>query len=136
MDWVKDHLKELKLASDNAARPAFASQSPVNLNKLGEEFLSESGMRKYIEDNKDFLLSECKKMGNENPYQVQENAFKVMDEYKFDDAFYAKLLKFAFDKGTTPAVLRRVAGIHLRNVCLDSLGMDRDDIDKHTPTSV
>lgn len=133
MEWVKNILKEVKLASDNAATPAFAAHSPINLNSLGEKFLTDSGLKNYVDTNKDFLLKECGDRGVANPYEVQQQAFKLMDEYKFDDAFYANLQKFVFEKGTTIDVLRRVGGIYLRNVCLDSLGMKRDDIDRHVP---
>ena len=135
MEWVKGILKEVKLASDNAATPAFAAHSPINLNALGDKFLNESGLKNYIDTNKDFLLNQCRDHGVENPYEVQQHAFKLMDGYKFDEAFYQNLQKFAFEKGTTIDVLRRVGGIYLRNVCLDSLGMNRADIDKHTPTA-
>ena len=134
MEWVKELLKEVKLASDNAATPAFAAQSPVNLNALGDTFLLQSGLKEYIDKNKDFFLDECRTKGSANPYEVQQYSFKLMDEYKFDEAFYDRIKKFAFDKGTTPAILRRVGGIYLRNVCLDSLGMERDDIDQHVPS--
>jgi hypothetical protein len=60
---------------------------------------------------------------------VQEHIFKAFDILKLDTAFEDRLKKFAYDKGTTLAVLRRVGAIHFRNLCLDNFGMNREEID-------
>lgn len=133
MGWVKDTLKELKISSDNAGNKAFASQSPLNLTKLGEDWLKESGLEEYINLNKDYYLNLCDEKKDTNPYEVQKHIFSLFDELRFDSALEDKLKKFAYDKGTTMAVIRRIGGIYLRNLCLEKFGMNKDDIDKHSP---
>lgn len=135
MTWVKEKLGELKLANDNAQNPAFGAKSPVNLNATGEKWIEESGLKEYIDKNREYFLGICKDKKETNPYEVQDYIFKLFDELKFDPAFEDKLKKFAFEKGTTMGILRRIGGIYLRNLCLESFGMSKDDIDKHSPES-
>ncbi len=40
---------------------------------------------------------------------------------------------FAFAQGTTMNIMRRVAAIHFRNLCLTAFGMKTEDIDQHEP---
>ena len=133
MKWVQDILRELKLLTDNSAKPAFATHSPVNLNETGKQWLVESGLGKYVEDSKEYFLKMCQEKKDTNPYEVQKHIFRLLDEHTFDAAFEDKLKKFAFEKGTTMAVVKRIAAIHVRNLCLDTFGMNKEDIDKHKP---
>lgn len=133
MDWVKGLLKEVKLSSDNSATPAFAAHSPVNLTATGEKWLNESGLKEYIDANKDKFLQTCQEKKDTNPYEVQKHIFKVFDELPLEVAVDDKLKAFAFSKGTTMGVIRRVGAIYLRNLCLESFGMQKEDIDKHNP---
>ena len=133
MVWVKETLRDIKTGADNAANPAFAANSPVDLNETGKVWVVQSGLKEYIDSNSDYFLKECDGTKDTNPYEVQKHTFKLFDDINFDPAFEDRLKKFAFDKGTTMAVLRRVGGIYLRNICLERFGMKRDDIDKHDP---
>jgi hypothetical protein len=133
MEWVKDTLRELKISADNADNKAFSSLSPVNLTEIGEQWITESGLKDYIERNKDFYIENCAEKKDTNPYEVQKHIFSLFDEVTFEPAFEDKLKKFAFDHGTTMAVLRRIGGIYLRNICLASFGMNTEDIDRHSP---
>jgi hypothetical protein len=133
MGWVKETLKELKTASDNDSAKAFESNSPVNLNQKGEKWLEESGLKDYIEAHKDELLPLCQTHKETNPYEVQKHVFQLFDELKFEDDFENKLKAFAFAQGTTMNIMRRVAAIHFRNLCLNAFGMKTEDIDQHDP---
>jgi hypothetical protein len=133
MDWVKDTMGELKLAIDNINTKAFASHSPVNLTVAGENWLAESGLKQYLDTNKDELLKVCEEKKTTNPYEVQAHVFKYFDTMIFKDNFEDKLKKFAFEKGLTMETVRRIGAIYFRNMCLDQFGMKRDDIDKHDP---
>lgn len=134
MKWVINKLDELKLANDNAQNPAFGAKSPVNLNATGEQWIIDSGLKEYVDKNKDYFLSVCQDKKETNPYEVQNHIFKLFDELNFDPALEDKLKKFAFLKGTTMAVMRRIGAIYLRNLCLDNFGMNREDIDRHDPS--
>lgn len=134
MEWVRETVKEIKVFVDNAGTtPAFASQSPINLTPIGEQWLTESGLRDYIDTNKDTLLSQCQSKRETNPYEVQKYVFDLFDRLQLPKDVDDRVKQYAFEKGTTMAVMRRVGGIHLRNVCLDNFGMNREDIDKHAP---
>ncbi len=128
-------LKDLKVNSDNTASgiPAFSAHSPLNLTLIGETWLEESGLKKYIDSRPETFLHECQARKGENPYEVQKYAFRLLDETDFDASFEDALKKFVFEKGTTMGVLRRVGGIYLRDVCLNSFGWNRNEIDKHDP---
>jgi hypothetical protein len=133
MEWVKEILRDLKVTADNVANPAFGSKSPVNLNPTGEKWLIESGLKEYLDIHKTDLIKTCEEKKATNPYEVQEYIFKLFDTLKFESSFDDKLKKFAFEKGSTMNIVRRVGAIYFRNVCLSEFGMDREDIDKHDP---
>jgi len=133
MQWVKDILKELKISSDNESADAFGSHSPINLNKKGETWLTESGLNTYIDSHKSDLMSQCEAQRSTNPYEVQKYIFNFFDELQFDPAFDSKLKQFAFEKGTTVNILRRVGAIYFRNLCIAEFGMKAEDIDAHDP---
>ena len=136
MTWVKESLRDLKINAENARTPAFAAHSPINLNATGEQWLIDSGLKEYIDLNRDYFIKICQDKKGTNPYEVQEHTFSLFSDINFDPALDDKLKKFAFEKGTSMGVLRRIGAIHLRNLCLESFGMNKDDIDKHVPKSL
>jgi len=137
MQWVKDTLHDLQVSTDNASSvaPAFGQGSPVNLKPTGEQWLIESGWKEYIEAHKTELMQVCEEKRNTNPYEVQKHIFKAFDVLSLDTDFDDKLKKFAYEKGTSMGIMRRVGAIHFRNLCLENFGMNREDIDKHDPNA-
>jgi hypothetical protein len=133
MEWVKETLHDLKTGADNASNPAYVVHSPVNLNATGKLWITESGLRSYIDENKEVFLKTCEEKKETNPYEVQKHIFKLFDEIKFDPAFEDKLKKFCYERGTTMSVIRRIGGIYLRNLCLERFNMKKEDIDRHNP---
>ena len=136
MKWVKDALHDLKVGADNTSgpAPAFGSGSPINLKPTGEKWLSESGLKDYVEIHKDELMKICEEKRGTNPYEVQSHVFRIFDTLKLEPKFEDKLKKFAYKTGTSMSVLRRVGAIYFRNLCLDNFGMNREDIDTHNPS--
>lgn len=135
MQWVKDILNDIKTASDNTGpnKSAFGSLSPINLTPIGEDWLIKSGLKEYLGTHKDKLMKTCEDKRGTNPYEVQKYIFRIFDTLEFEPDFEDKLKKFAFEKGTTMNIMRRVGAIHFRNVCLDQFGMNKEDIDRHDP---
>ena len=133
MKWVKDTLHDLKVASDNASNPAFSAHSPVNLNVTGESWLAESGLKEYLDNHKNEIVKMCECKKETNPYEVQNHIFRIFDTLDFETSLDDKLKQFAFDKGISMSVLRRVGAIYFRNLCLENFGMKKEDIDKHDP---
>jgi hypothetical protein len=123
MEWVKEILRDLKVGVDNAtgAAPAFGAGSPIDLKPVGVEWLEQSGMKAYIDKNKTDLMARCEEKRTTNPYEVQKHIFATFDTLTFPNEVDDKLKKFAFEKGSTMAVVRRVGALYLRNLCLTRL---------------
>ena len=137
IQWLKDTVNELKTSFDNASStPAFGAHSPVNLTSVGEIWLTESGLKEYIDTYKEELMRDCEEKKGTNPYEVQKHVFKNFDVLTLKPEFDNKLKKFAYEKRTTMNVLRRVGAIYFRNLCLESFGMHEEDIDKHDPEKI
>ena len=133
IEWMKNAIKELKTASDNASSLVFDSQSPINLNSRGEEWLNTSGLKEYLDKNQKKFMSICEDKRNTNSYDVQQYIFMYFDMIEFEPEVERTLKEFAFNKGTTMNILRRVAAIYFRNLCLNEFGMKAEDIDAHDP---
>lgn len=137
MEWVKRTLDELKVNSDNQAsgQPAFASNSPVSLTPTGEIWLSDSGLKKYIDTKRTDFIRKCTDKRDSNPYEVQKHIFSFFDHVPLETDFEDRLKEFAFNKGTTIAVMRRVGAIYFRDLCLTEFGMEKGDIDTFSPST-
>lgn len=133
MEWVKDILKDLKIDSENKTVGAFARQSPVSLTETGKQALKESGLKKWVDNHDKELFSLCEEKKNSNPYEVQEYIFDHFNTLKFDQEFSDRLKKYAFDKGYSTSIMRRIGAIYFRDICLSKFGMKVEDIDKHNP---
>jgi len=134
MEWVKFILKELKITGENKDTKAFTVRSPKSLTPKGKDLLEKSGIRKYIEENKDALLELCEKKKEANPYEAQQYIFKLFDSFSFGLPSDNELKNFSYEEGISLDIIRRVGAIHFRDLCLDSFGMEKEDIDRHDPT--
>src|SRR6266851_4619314 len=103
MQWVKDTLHDLKVSAENATAPkqAFGPGSPIDLKPTGEAWLAESGLKDYIDANKDALIARCDDKKGTNPYEVQKHIFAFFDTMPFSADIDDRLKKFAFEKGTS-----------------------------------
>lgn len=133
MKWVKEKLNDIKILAENQTIGAFAHNSPVALTEIGKNVLEESGLKKWIDDNKTNLFGVCDSKKETNPYEVQSHVFNYFDTVDFGTTFGDALKKVAFDKGVSMAILRRIGAIYFRDICLENFQMKIEDIDKHTP---
>lgn len=109
----------------------FQSQSPISLTDVGNKFLKESGLKDYIDFNKEKLFSDCHKLKKiSTAYDIQEVAFAFFDTVKFETGFEKKLENFTYQQGIDLKILRRIGGIYLRNLLIKKLGMNEKDIGK------
>lgn len=136
VEWIKTAINDVRINAENNASktPGFIAHSPVNLTRAGEHWLEESGLKAYIDAHEERFLGACEHKKETNPYEVQQQAFALLDQAAFESHIDDHLKKFAFQQGISMAVLRRVGGIYLRNICLERFGMKTDDIDAHAPT--
>ena len=111
---------------------AFSSASPVALLEKGQKVLLESGLKDYIDRNRDQLLCQCRSVNAmENPYDIQNASFKLFDELDFGD-FDGRLKQAAYASGIEMNVLRRIGAIYFRDVCLGGYGFKPEDLDGDT----
>ena len=109
---------------------AFQTQSPISLTVMGTKLLEDSGLKKYIDDNKKDIADKCKLNKKlTTAYDVQEAAFNCLDNVVFDIEFESKIKEFSFQHGVDLGVMRRVGGIYMRNLLLEELGMKEKDLD-------
>ncbi len=133
MEWIKKAVEELKISSENTTSrtPAFSANSPVSLTTTGRDWLIHSGLQEYLDVRKDDFLKMCELQTYANPYEVQTDIFRTFQDLSFEPFFDDKLKKFAFEKGTSMGVMKRIGAIYVRDMCLDKLGMKTEDIDQH-----
>lgn len=131
IDWLKDGVKDLKNTADNKNLKAFGQASPIKLLPMGEELLKESGLKEFIDKEKDGLLKICEK-GKifNNAYDIQETVFDFFDTYKFPEKLENQIKNTAFEHGASPEILRRIGGIYFRKFCLHKHNYKEDDLDK------
>jgi hypothetical protein len=128
---VRPDLKDVRerMASlEGKTSSLFQSHSPIGLTKKGKKFLQESGLREFIDENKDELMRQCdshKTMAT--PYDVQQMAFAFFDDLALPDEIEVKMKNVAFNHGVSLGELRRTGGIYFRDICLDALGFELED---------
>ncbi len=132
-DKIEPDLKDVRerfASLEGKSSHLFASASPISLLDKGIETLNNSGLKKYIEDNKESLLKSFKDICvMNNQYDIQEQAFKFFDELDFKD-FESNLKKASFDYGISIATLRRIGGIYFRDIALKKANFTPQDLDK------
>lgn len=124
--WIKESITKLEGRMDNA----FGQGSPIRLFPKGIEILEASGLKDYITKNKDVLLSKCGlKKGSSNQYDIQEQSFECFDKNDFGE-MEAKLKETAYKFGVSLDTVKRVGGIHFRDLVLADHGFTLEDLDK------
>ena len=124
--WIKESITKLEGRMDNA----FGSASPIKLLPRGIEILEKSGLKEYIDKNRDDLISRCGfKKDLTNQYDIQENAFRCFDELDFGE-FESKLKETSYKYGMSLETIRRIGGIHFRDILLSENGFTPEDLDK------
>lgn len=126
VDIFENRLTNLEGRLDSA----FAGGSPVALLPKGQMILDDSGLKKYIDEKKDDLLTRCKSRNMMmNPYDIQDSAFKFFDQLNFGD-FETTLKSSAFKHGVSMDTVRRIGGIYFRDLCLAAHDFKPEDLDK------
>ncbi len=108
------------------------SQSPVELNKLGNEIFAKINGDNLVKNHID-LIEHNDEM---NEYQIQQVCFdyaqaELME--KISDEERGMLQNAAFDAGLPIQSILRILGIELRNAKLNALNMNPAAIDSQDP---
>jgi hypothetical protein len=131
---IKPDLKDVRerLATfEGKSAGIYMAQSPISLTGVGQTYLDESGLQKYIDDNKKVLLDQCDHTNTmQTPYDVQEVAFSFFDKHEFPKKVDDALKTYAFNHGVSMDIIRRIAGIYFRDICLREHNFDSAELDK------
>lgn len=109
------------------------SRSPISLTEKGQKLLNESGLKEYIDKNKDRLLRACEsKFKMETAYDVQEAVFDYFDnQLELDPEYEKRIKEYAYKDGAGMEIVRRVGAIYFRDICLKHFNKDATELDKH-----
>ncbi len=113
-------------------KPISESQSPVELNELGNEIFAKINGNNLVKNHIDFIEHDDEM----NAYQIQQVCFdyaqaELME--KISDEERGTLQKAAFDAGLPIQSILRILGIELRNAKLNALNMNPAAIDSQDP---
>jgi hypothetical protein len=115
VDWLTETLRGLTIASENELIKLFNARSPVRLTRTGERLLSSSGLRSYIDAQKDRLDALSSGTIASDPYERQSQAFRLLADLPFDPPFERQLKEFAYSHGISTDLLRRLGAIYFRD---------------------
>lgn len=113
--WLKDTVNELTIRAENVRAKLFKSSSPVSLTAAGYVALKGSGLRSYIDANRNALLGSLNKV-KDDPYELQRRAFRILAVLPLEDPVAHHLHRFAFSHDVSPDLLRRIGAIYLRDI--------------------
>jgi hypothetical protein len=121
VEWLKETLRGLSIASENASMKLFKAGSPLLLTHSGSRVLKESGLEEYIDGHRTELtrLAKINRLCLD-PYQLQDRSFRFFAEVHFAPGFDRQLNEFAFSQGMSIQYLRRVGAIYFRDLVLGS----------------
>jgi hypothetical protein len=115
VSWLKETLSELTIRAENIHAKLFKSSSPVSLTPAGYIALKRSGLRSYIDANRNALLDRLGRVRSD-PYELQRHTFRLFADLPFEDVVTHHLNKFAFANNISTDLLRRVGAIYLRDI--------------------
>jgi hypothetical protein len=115
VEWLKETISELLITAENVRTKVFKNGSPVSLTATGYHVLARSGLKSYVDTKRRTLLSALAGTTSD-PYELQRKAFRLLAELRLESAVAHHLNNFAFANGISTVLLRRIAGIYLRDI--------------------
>jgi hypothetical protein len=116
VQWLSEAVRDLTIKAENISSKLFQNGSPLSLTFVGQLHLEHSGLKSYIERHKEELVRQLRGSSRFDLYRIQDAAFRLLAHIPFDPAFERRLRKFAFDRGISTDLLRRLGAIYLRDV--------------------
>lgn len=128
-DDVKD-VRERFAGLEGKTSGLYQANSPISLTKDGDKALQESGLKEYVDHNKQVLIDACDSGADmRTPYDVQECVFEFFDSHELPQEIEDQVKTYAYNQGLKLDVLLRVGAIYLRDIALIQKGFDPKDID-------
>jgi hypothetical protein len=118
VEWLTEAVRDLSIKAENVSALAFGSHSPVSLTETGEQLLRDSGLKAYIDRRREELTTQIGVFTALDLYTVQQRAFHFFGHLSLESSFARHLDRFAFRKGVSTDLLRRVGAIYLRDVAV------------------
>lgn len=132
-DNIRPDLKDVRerLATwEGKTAGLYQSQSPISLTEQGRKYLQKSGLKAFIDENKEGLMQQVQhEQTMQSPYDVQQIAFEFFDELDLPDSLEKRTKNFAFNHGISMDALRRIGGIYFRDICLAEHNFNAADLD-------
>ncbi|MCC6405374.1 MAG: hypothetical protein IT405_03230 [Candidatus Yanofskybacteria bacterium] len=125
---IRDKTIKCETMLDNQG-PLTKKKSPISLTERGEKVLTESGGRKFVDDNITDLLSKVDGENVKTSYDVQEASKKVIATLEADDRMTA-IKDYLFKEGLEFSDVTEVLGIYLRDKIITTKGWNVKDIDE------
>src|SRR5262249_53673783 len=101
---------------ENASAGAFETSSPISLTGTGEQLLRDSGLKSFVDGNREHLTTLLAVSAPLDLYAIQERAYRLLESIHFEESFARNLNRFAFRTGTSIGLLRHLAAIYLRDI--------------------
>jgi len=141
IDNIKDDIKEIKpdlkdvrervAKIESRLSPVTSGASPVSLTDLGKRILEESGIKNFVDERKDDLLTQLKKERTgqlTSAYDIQEWCFKTFDKLSQQPELPKTLKEYAFQKGVSLSDIFRVGAIYFRDIAIKEFGLKIEDL--------
>jgi len=110
--------------------------SPLELNDNGRNILNNSGIKEAVEENRETLLRMMKEKTPETAYDVQKLSQRFLQECEFSSQRIKQMKEYAFEHPNWDLdVIREVGAIHFRDIALEELEFEKDDLNGTTPES-
>ncbi|PIT90567.1 MAG: hypothetical protein COU22_01455 [Candidatus Komeilibacteria bacterium CG10_big_fil_rev_8_21_14_0_10_41_13] len=105
-----------------------APGSPVRPTKIGAELIKKSGLEKILDQKKEFLADELKKILPEDytEYDVQEKARELLVSLA-SSSLMNPVKEYAYQEGTSVVEIFKVGGLWLRDDFLGQKRMVKDE---------
>ena len=142
IDNIKEDIREIKpdlkdvrervATIEGKLSPVTVGASPIRLNDLGKKILEESGIKNFVIEKKDGLLTQFKQERTGQPtsaYDIQEWCFKTFDTLSKQPEFPEALKEYAFERGVSLSDICRVGAIYFRDIAIKEFGLKVEDLD-------
>jgi hypothetical protein len=132
MDEMKPKVDSMSPKVDVLWQRGFSfSNSPRQLNDVGQKILGDSGIKAIVDGKKDKLLAVVKAKNPNNPYDAERVIIEVMEKLpEYCPEIIDELKNGAFRSGVNVEAILFVGSIYLRNLIFPNLGFNVEDLDK------
>lgn len=129
---IREKFCSVETKVDTLWKDKFApATSPRQLNQRGNDILSQSGIKRIMEEKKQDIINLVKEKNPQNAFDAEAAVLAVVRELpELFPEIIETLKTGAFKVGADLDALLFVGAIHVRNEIFSDLGFSLDDLDK------